>query len=200
VLHAPLTGIFLIAEISGGYALFVPLMLVSATSYFVAKYFEPNSIYTKTLIERGLINKDKDVDVLSEMSIESIIENNFSVINVNDTLRNLVGVIAVSKRNIFAVVDDEYKLEGIIMMDDVREVMFNTHLYDQTLIKELMNIPPFIANVNEKMDVLMNKFEEYAVWNIPVVDEEERYVGFISKSGVLDKYREKLIVQKEEVI
>ncbi len=200
VLHAPLTGIFLIAEISGGYALFVPLMLVSATSYFVAKYFEPNSIYTKTLIERGLINKDKDVDVLSEMSIESIIENNFSIINVNDTLRNLVGVIAVSKRNIFAVVDDELKLEGIIIMDDVREVMFNANLYDQTLIKELMNIPPFIANVNDKMDVLMKKFEEYAVWSIPVVDEEERYVGFISKSGVLDKYREKLIVQKEEVI
>ncbi len=193
VLHAPLTGIFLIAEISGGYGLFVPLMIVSATSYFVVRYFEPNSIYTKSLIERGLITKDKDANLLSEMKLESIIENNFSVVQAFLTLKQFVGVIAQSKRNIFPVVDDDKKLVGIIMMDDIREVMFNTEMYDKVTTSDLMNNPPFTANINDQPDILMKKFEEYAVWNIPVIDDEGIYLGFISKTGMLDKYREKLI-------
>lgn len=197
VLHAPLTGIFLIAEISGGYGLFVPLMLVSATSFFVVRYFEPNSIYTKSLIERGLITKDKDSNLLSEMKLESIIENNFSVVHTDLSLGQLVGVIAHSKRNIFAVVDFEKKLEGIIMLDDIREVMFNTEMYDKVTTNELMNIPPFTANINDMPDMLMKKFEEYQVWNIPIIDDDGIYLGFISKTGMLDKYREKLINNDE---
>ena len=200
VLHAPLTGIFLIAEISGGYGLFVPLMLVSATSFFVVIYFEPNSIYTKSLIERGLITKDKDTEVLSEMNIKSIIETNFSVVNSEMTLRELVVVIANAKRNIFPVLNDEQKFEGVILLDDIREVMFNTELYDSITMSDLMNRPLVIARNNDRLDVLMKKFEEYGVWNIPVVDEDDNYLGFISKSGVLDKYREKLISNEESIL
>lgn len=197
VLHAPLTGIFLIAEISGGYALFVPLMIVSATSYFVVRYFEPNSIYTKSLIEQGLITRDKDTIVLSEMNIADIIETNFSAVKPDQTLRELVSTIANAKRNIFPVVNDQNKFEGVIMLDDIREIMFNTDMYDKITIAELMNIPSLIANVNDKIEVLMKKFDEYGVWNIPVIDNDENYLGFISKSGVLDKYREKLIYNEE---
>jgi CIC family chloride channel protein len=200
VLHAPLTGIFLIAEISGGYALFVPLMIVSATSFFVMRYFEPNSIYTKKLIEQGLIGRDKDADVLSEMSMGSIIEDDFSKVHPDQTLRELIEVIAASKRNIFVVLSKDNVLEGIIMIDDIREIMFNTNLYDYTLVRELMSIPVFIANMHNRMEELMVKFEEYSIWTIPVVDDAGRYLGFISKSAVLDKYREKLLTKSEAIV
>jgi CIC family chloride channel protein len=200
VLHAPLTGIFLIAEISGGYGLFVPLMLVSATSFFVVRYFEPNSFYTKTLIERGLITTDKDAEMLSEMDVRSILETNFSVIHPEMKLRELVGVIANTRRNIFPVVNRKSRFEGVIFLDDIRGVMFNTELYDSITIGELMSIPPVIARVSDRLDILMKKFEEFSVWNIPVVDETGNYLGFISKSGVLDKYRERLIHKDDLVV
>lgn len=193
VLHAPLTGIFLIAEITGGYVLFIPLMIVSAMSYFITRYFEPNSIYTKTLIERGFLILDKDTALLSDMSINSVVENDFSTLGPRQTLRELVATVSASTRNIFPVVDKHNKLEGIITMDDIRDVMFKQNLYDKIRVNELMSIPKITVNQTEKMEVVMKYFEEYEVWYIPVLDEEAQYVGFISKTVVLHQYRERLI-------
>lgn len=193
VLHAPLTGIFLIAEITGGYLLFIPLMIVSAMSYFITRFFEPNSIYTKTLIERGFLILDKDAALLSELSITSVVENDFSTLGPRQTLRELVASVSASKRNIFPVVDKHNRLEGIITMDDIRDVMFKQNLYDKIRVNELMSIPKITVKQTEKMEVVMKYFEEYEVWYIPVLDEEGQYVGFISKTVVLHQYRERLI-------
>ena len=197
VLHAPLTGIFLIAEITGGYVLFIPLMIVSAMSYFITRYFEPNSIYTKTLIERGYIILDKDTALLSELSINALVENDFSTLNPRQTLRELVATVSASTRNIFPVVDKQNKLMGIITMDDIREVMFKQNLYDKMRVNELMSIPKITINPSEKMEEVMKYFEAYEVWYIPVIDEEAQYVGFISKTVVLHQYRERLIEHAE---
>jgi CIC family chloride channel protein len=198
VLHAPLTGIFLIAEITGGYILFIPLMIVSAMSYFIVRYFEPNSIYTKTLIERGYIILDKDTALLSELSINSVVENDFSTLNPKQTLRELVATVSASKRNLFPVVDKHNKLMGIITMDDIRDVMFKQNLYDKIRVNELMSIPKITVSQTDKMEEVMKYFEEYEVWYIPVLDEDAQYVGFISKTVVLHQYRERLIEQAEE--
>lgn len=199
VLHAPLTGIFLIAEITGGYILFIPLMIVSAMSYFIVRYFEPNSIYTKTLIERGYIILDKDTALLSELSINSVVENDFSTLNPRQTLRELVATVSASKRNLFPVIDKHNKLVGIITMDDIREVMFKQNLYDKIRVNELMSIPKITVGQAEKMEEVMKYFEEYEVWYIPVIDEDAQYVGFISKTVVLHQYRERLIETSDDV-
>jgi chloride channel protein, CIC family len=198
VLHAPLTGIFLIAEITGGYALFIPLMTVSAISYFITRYYERNSIYTKTLIERGFIIKDKDSALLSELSINNIIENDFSVLNPKQTLRELVGVLSKSSRNIFPVVNNKNKLVGIVTIDDIREVMFKQKLYDSTIVNELMSKPKIIITTSEKVETTMKHFETYKVWYIPVTDEEDHYLGFVSKTVILHQYRERLIEEAAE--
>lgn len=192
VLHAPLTGIFLIAEITGGYVLFIPLMIVSAMAYFITRYFEPNSIYTKTLIERGFITRDKDADLLGQLSLSSVIENDFSMLNPDQKLRELVQIIAKSSRNIFPVVNHRNRLTGIVTIDDIRDVMFKQALYDTLTVKSLMSIPKVTVKEDEKMDSVMKLFDEYEVWYIPVIDQSGQYSGFISKSGVLTQYREQL--------
>lgn len=198
VLHAPLTAIFLIAEITGGYSLFVPLMLVSATSYFMTRAFEKHSIYTKTLVERGFITLDKDKDLLDQVELKAVIEKDFVTLNPQDTLRELVKTISSSKRNIFPVVDRHQHLRGVILLDDVREMMFREDLYDSVKMLDLLSIPPFIAHLDDDVSMLMSRFEELNIWNIPVVDEKDEYLGFISKTGVLNKYRQKLIDTETE--
>jgi CIC family chloride channel protein len=197
VLHAPLTGIFLIAEITGGYVLFIPLMIVSAMAYFITRYFEPNSIYTKTLIERGFITRDKDADLLSQMNVGSVVESDFSVLSPKQKLRELVQVISKSSRNIFPVVDHKNRLIGIITFDDIRDVMFKQALYDTMIIKDVMTVPKVTVGDDERMDTVMKLFEEHEVWYIPVTDAAGNYAGFISKSGVLTQYREQLKNREE---
>lgn len=196
VLHAPLTGIFLIAEITGGYVLFVPLMLVSSISYFTTRYFEPNSIYYKVLADKGLLIKDKDEELLNQMNLSALIENDFSKLRPNQTLSELVQIVASSKRNIFPVVSADEELEGIIMLDDIRSIMFERDKYDKVRVKDLMNAPPAIAYQQETVLQLIKKFEDHQIWNIPVM-HENRYVGFISKSSLLSKYREQLMSKTE---
>ena len=196
VLHAPLTAIFLIAEITGGYALIVPLMLVSSGSYFITRYFEKYSIYTKNLIERGFITFDKDKDLLSRVDIRSIIQTDFTTLSPNQTLGELVGIIATSKRNIFVVLDEQNHLLGIITLDDIREIMFNQTEYNRVRVKKLMSIPRYTVLPNADVNELIEKFDEYNIWKIPVVDEEGAYLGFFSKTSVLDQYREKLITEE----
>lgn len=192
VLHAPLTGIFLIAEITGGYALFVPLMIVSSISFFTTRYFEPNSIYYKVLAERGLMLKDKDQELLSQLNLSVLIEKDFSILHPDMTLRTLVKMVSSSKRNLFPVIDANGMLEGVITLDDIRSIMFEHDKYDSTKVSDLMNAPPAVAHVNDSVYQIIEQFEKYNIWNIPVV-EDEKYVGFISKSALLSRYREQLI-------
>lgn len=200
VLHAPLTAIFLIAEITGGYALIVPLMLVSSGSYFITRYFEKYSIYTKNLIERGFITFDKDKDLLSQVDLSSVIETDFIELLPNQTLGELVKAITKSRRNVFVVLDEERNLLGIITLDDIREIMFRQEEYNRIKVKKLMSIPRYTTLPNTDVSELMDKFEEYNIWNIPVTDEQGKYMGFVSKTGVLNQYREKLITVEDSQV
>ncbi|MEM8893510.1 MAG: chloride channel protein [Bacteroidota bacterium] len=192
VLHAPLTAIFLIAEITHGYTLFLPLMLVSAISFNTISYFEKYSLYTKHLIERGdLIQYDRDRQVLSLINLPKIIEKDLLTIHPDATLADLVKLVQKSKRNIFPVVNDEQELKGIVTLDDIRERMFNEEARQNIIIRTIMTTPPSSVAPNEKMQSVMNKFEVTQAWNLPVI-EDGKYVGFISKSRIFNAYRTKL--------
>ncbi len=198
VLHAPLTAIFLIAEITSGYGLFVPLMLVSAISFSTISYFEKHSIYTKRLIEKGdLIPYDKDRIVLSLIDLKKIIEKDLLIIAPDATLDDLIMLVKRSKRNIFPVVNAQNELEGIITLDDIREMMFDSETRKQITLRTLMHTPPSSVSTHEKMQSVMNKFEVTQAWNLPVIDGG-KYVGFISKSRIFNAYRKKLIRQNVE--
>lgn len=191
VLHAPLTSLFLIAEITSGYDLIIPLMITSAIAYLTSKYFVSHSVYTMQLAKRGeLISRDKDKTVLTKMSLKSQIETDFSSINVKSNLGDLVKVIATSTRNIFPVVDDENNFKGIVLLNDIRDIMFNTDLYEELSVASLMVQPNDIVMLNNTMDKVVEKFNESAAWNLPVIDENNKYVGFISKSKLFTAYRE----------
>ena len=190
--HAPLTAIFLIAEITGGYTLMIPLMIVSSISYAISKYFEPFSMDTKKLGQRGKIyTYDRDHNILTTIRTSNLIEINFQKIAPDDTLGNLVEIISKSKRNIFPVTDIENKLLGIIILDNIREIMFKNELYDKVSAKELMTNPPATISPTQTMETVMKKFDETGAWNLPVIDNGQ-YVGFISKSSVFSSYRTKL--------
>lgn len=198
VLHAPLTAIFLIAEITSGYELFVPLMLASAISFSTISYFEKHSIYTKQLIETGdLIQYDKDQIVLSLIDLKKIIEKDLLTITPESSVEDLVKLVKKSKRNIFPVVNDDKELEGIVTLDDIREMMFDEEMRKTIIINTIMQLPPSSVSTQEKMQSVMNKFEVTQAWNLPVIDNG-KYVGFISKSRIFNAYRNKLIRQTAE--
>ncbi|MDA9317096.1 chloride channel protein [Polaribacter sp.] len=194
VLHAPLTAIFLIAEITGGYELFVPLMLVAAISFAFTKYFISNSIYTVELAKRGeLITHDKDKNVLMMLRIEKLIERNFTPIRLGMNLGEMLKKsVAKSKRNIFPVLDEEKRFLGIVLLDDIRSIMFDQRQYETTFVSDFMKSAPEIIFHNDSVEKIMQKFKDSGAWNLPVV-KNEKYVGFISKSKLLSAYRNKLI-------
>lgn len=198
VMHAPLTAIFLIAEITGGYALFIPLMIASTISYMTIMYFEPHSIYTKRLAAKGdLLTHHKDKAVLTLMRIGAVVETDLSIINPDDSLGRLVKTISKSKRNIFPVVDNDGMMLGIVLLDDIRDIMFNADMYENTYVRELMSLPPDFIYLDEPMDSVMRKFEDTRAWNLPVVDKG-RYVGFVSKSKIFNAYRDVLVQFSDE--
>jgi len=198
VMHAPMTSIFLIAEITGGYGLFIPLIIASTISYMTIMYFEPHSIYTKRLARRGeLLTHNKDRSVLTLMRLESEIERDLVKVNPEDNLRELVRCISQSKRNIFPVVNQENELQGIVLLDDIRHIMFNPQLYSDTYVHELMIAPPDLVYVTDSMEVVMNKFEESGAWNLPVI-KNGKYEGFISKSKIYQAYRKMLVYFSDE--
>lgn len=194
VLHAPLTAIFLIAEITGGYDLFVPLMLVATISYGFTKYFVKNSIYTAELAKRGeLITKDKDKNALMMMKIDHVLETNFVTLNPDMTLGNMLKLgVAKSSRNLFPVLDEEGQFLGIVLLDDVRSVMFDQTMYESTTVSLFMKSAPDIIFYEDSMQTVMKKFKGTGAWNLPVI-KNKKYVGFISKSKLLTAYRNKLI-------
>jgi chloride channel protein, CIC family len=195
VLHAPLTAIFLIAEITGGYELFVPLMIVSAISFAITKYYVSHSIYTLKLAERGeLMTHDKDQNVLMVLDIDKVIETNFIVLTpemkLGDILKNAV---AKSSRNHFPVVDDDYKFIGVIRLDDIRHMMFDADLYDQVDAASLMHADAGIIDYDtDSMNDIMDNFKSSGAWNLPVI-KGGKYYGYISKSKLLTAYRQQLI-------
>lgn len=196
VLHAPLTAIFLIAEVTGGYELFIPLMITSAISFSITKYFIPHSVYAMELGRKGdLITHNKDHAVLTLMDLKTVIETNFFKVYPDMTLKTLAKEAVVnSKRNIFPVINRETKaLEGIISLDDLRPILFNKSLYKKVTAGELMNNPLAIINLDsDKMTDVMKKFQDTGAWNLPVI-KNNCYYGFVSKSKLLTSYRRKLI-------
>lgn len=200
VIHAPLTGIFLIAEVTGGYSLFVPLMIVSAISYFTSRYFEKYSIYTKTLAEKGIWTPgNKDQNVLNQITFFDLIEKDFIPIKPNYSLRQILKSASRSKRNIFPVIDDNEELLGLIMLDDLREVMLNFEIFDVIVASEMMRKPVATVEIDCDMSDVMKKFDYYKIWNIPVL-EKGKYMGFLSKSAIFSKYRDMLIKQSSEIL
>jgi chloride channel protein, CIC family len=193
VMHAPLTAIFLIAEITGGYDLLIPLIITSTVSYITIRGFERHSIYHVQLAMKGeLITHDKDKAVLTFMDWKKDIETDLQKVSPNDTLGDLIKIISRSKRNIYPVVDEYNILEGVVSLDDVREIMFNTELYDITLMKDLLTIPPSYIDRKEGIEAVMESFRTTGAWNLPVLDNGI-YVGFISKARIYSTYRELLV-------
>lgn len=193
VFHAPLTAIFLIAEITGGYELIIPLMMVSSISYIIVKHFHPQSLDIRKLKDRGtIISENKDTSILSKIDVKEMIETDFATIHFKATLRDIVEIIKHSKRNTFPVVKKNNKLLGIIYLDNIREEMFNAELYDIVSAREVMRKAAMIIDTKEDIFSIMRKFEESGQWNLPVV-ENEIYIGFLSKSSILDKYRHELL-------
>jgi CIC family chloride channel protein len=191
VLHAPLTAIFLIAEMTNGYELIVPLMLVTALSFFTIKTFDPHSIFTRQLALRGdLISKDKDQTVLTVLNIKSVIDTNIMTIGKDGTLGDLTRVIARSERNMYPVLDDENNFLGVIDLNDIRGIMFDRSKYD-TPIKEFMFQPLDHVSSNDSMKAVMDKFNQTGYYNLPVIDDG-KYVGFVSRAHVLNAYRQTL--------
>jgi len=198
VMHAPLTAIFLIAEITGGYGLLIPLIITSTMAYITTRSFERHSIYHIQLARRGeLITHDKDKAALMLMDWRKEIETDLYKVKTTDTLRDLIGIISKSKRNLFPVVDEYNILEGVVCLDDVREIMFNQELYDTIFVKDLMTIPPSYIDKRENIEAVMDTFSKTGAWNLPVL-ADGYYVGFISKSRIFSTYRELLTQFSEE--
>lgn len=195
VIHAPLTAIFLIAEITGGYQLFVPLMITASISYLITKNALDYTIYTKELAKIGaVLTHNKDQMVLGLMEMDDVIEKNFKSVRPEMSLGEMLHEsVSKSKRNIFPVLNEEEKLMGIIVLDDIREFMFDNDLYNSVYVKNLMHAPPeHIFYDTDSMKVVMRKFQDSGAWNLPVI-KEGKYIGFISKSKLLTAYRRKLI-------
>ena len=197
MLHAPLTGIFLIAEITNGYSLIVPLMIVSALSYYVNRIFFRHSVYTNSVAEHGVeVTHNKDVSILNMMTINNLIETNFSKIKRGSTLGDLIPVIASSRRNIFPVVDKDGTFCGHVLFDDIRSVMFDQTLYNQP-IEEFTVIPEYLIHPEDPMEAVVKKFQISGKYNIPVI-ENGKYLGYVSRANVFSTYRKTLSEISEE--
>lgn len=195
VIHAPLTAIFLIAEITGGYELFLPLMITVAISYLITKNYMEHTIYTKELAERGdLLTHDRDQNVLTTMNLDSVIEKDFISLRPEMSLGDMLYKgVSKSNRNLFPVVDDDHVLVGIILLDDIRSIMFDQTLYNSTSVETFMQLPPgFINYDKDNMSLVMQKFQDTNAWNLPVI-KNGKYYGFVSKSKLLTAYRRELL-------
>jgi CIC family chloride channel protein len=199
VMHAPLTGIFLIAELTGGYGLLLPLMVVATTAYLTIIIFEPHSIYTMRLARKGeLVTHNKDQAILTLMSMDSVIERYEEHLHPGDDLGEVVRQISNSTRDVFPVVDDAGKLLAVLVLDRVRHVMFRTELYHQLHVRDLMSQCAARLTTNDAMDLVMQTFDRTKAWTLPVVDTDGLFVGFIRRSHVTALYRTMLHDLSEE--
>ncbi len=193
VMHAPLTGIFLIAELTGGYALFMPLMIVATCSYLTIKYFEPHSIYAMRLAQRGeLLTHHTDKSILTLMSMDSVIQHYDQVLYPDMNLGDVAAQVSNSKNHVFPVVNKQMQFVGAVYLDDIRHLVFRAELYRDFAVSQLMTQPEALLSVNDPMEVVVSVFDKTGAWTLPVVDEEGIFVGFIRKSTVLTVYRQML--------
>ena len=193
VMQAPLTAIFLIAEISGGYGLLVPLILTSAVAYGVTRIFERYSIYTKRIAASGeLLTHDSDQAVLTLLHTDAMLEKDFLPVRIDAPLGDLVEAVSRSERNIFPVLDSHGRFQGYVSLDDIRRDMFQTELYTKRHVYNYVRSAPEYIQADESMDSVMRKFEKTGAWNLPVVDENRKYLGFLSKSKIFNEYRQSL--------
>ncbi|MDI1354234.1 MAG: chloride channel protein [bacterium] len=193
IFHAPLTAIFLIAEITGGYDLIIPLMIVSSTSFVLVKYFHPQSMEVKKLKLQGtIVSEDRDMSLLGRIDIMHLVEKDFELIHPEEKLRSIVAHIKHSNRSRFPVIDKKHNLIGVIFLDSIKEEMFNPILYDKIIAKELMVKPTTKIQIEDDIFIVMKKFEESGQWDLPVV-QNSRYLGFLSKSLILSMYRKELL-------
>ena len=193
IFHAPLTAIFLIAEITGGYGLMIPLMIVSSISITVTHFFQPLSMEGQKLTGKLKLSiEDRDKYLLSKLDLSDLIETSFLPVRPTDHLRDLIQTISRSKRNTFPVVKDDGTLVGLIHLDNVRETIFNHELYDKVIVKELMHPPAATISPNDSLHRVLKKFDETNQWNLPIV-EKGKYIGFLSKASILTKYRTELL-------
>ena len=190
VMHAPLTGIFLIAELTGGYGMFMPLMMVAVGAYLTIKLFEPHSIYAMRLARRGeLLTHHTDRSVLTLMSMDSVIEKSDKILYPDQTLGDVANLVATSKGYIFPVVNKQLQLIGILRMDDIRHLVFRPELFTRFRVSQLMIESPAILKVDDSMDSVIHTFDRTNVWNLPVANQDGTFVGFIRKSTILSVYR-----------
>lgn len=196
VMHAPLTAIFLIAEITGGYVLFIPLMIVVSISYVISRIYNPYNMYWKELIHEQNIRPDQDYTMLDAIPLDSIINRNFTTLKKDTLISEFYAVLSKSNANIFAVLDNDGELEGVILMDQVRKQLFNQKPADAT-VQEIMTAPPTIIDYNQPVSDVMEVFDALDVWQLPVVNNGV-FMGFISKSTLLTQYREEIIKQHRE--
>jgi CIC family chloride channel protein len=193
VMHSPLTAVFLIAELTGGFDLFLPLMIVTISAYFTIMLFEKHSLYSIRLAQKGeLLTHDKDKAVLTLLDVRSVIENEFLTVRPETSLGEMVKAIARSPRNVFPVTDDENVLRGVVLLDNIRNIMFRPELYERFHVRRFMVSPPAKIQIDMPMDKIMQLFEDTKAWNLPVVDAGGHYLGFISKSKIFNAYRDVL--------
>ena len=199
VMQAPMTAIFLIAEITGGYELLIPLIVTAAVSYGTIRFFEPYSIYTKRIAAQGeLLTHDSDQAVLTLLKTSDLVERDFLPVYYTDTLGDLVEVVSQSRRNLFPVLDKHGRFMGMVTLDDVREIMFDRDKYDSVKMSHIMKSAPAFVYLDEKMESVMDKFESTQAWNLPVLDDENKYLGFVSKSKIFSSYRDQLKAVSDE--
>ena len=198
VMYCPLTAIFLIAEITNGYGLFIPLMIVSSISFFIVKSYEPYSMETKKLALEGMIfTHKKEKNILTSISLAEMLHDKYEYIATDKRLKDLVEIIKKSEKNIFAVVDNKKRFEGIIELNDIKQRLFQPELFDKLTIQSLMKKPAAILSYNEDMHSVMEKFDITQSWYLPVLDKEKKFIGFISKTKLFNKYREILSGQRD---
>ena len=199
VMQAPMTAIFLIAEITGGYELLIPLIVTAAVSFGTLRFFEQYSIYTKRIAAQGeLLTHDNDQAVLTLLRTSDLVEHDFSPIRYDASLGDLVHLISTSRRNLFPVLDAEGRFQGVVTLDDVRSMMFDRSRYYTVKVYSIMKSAPAFVYMDEKMESVMNKFESTQAWNLPVLDDENKYLGFVSKSKIFSSYRDQLKAVSDE--
>ena len=193
VMQAPMTAIFLIAEISGGYALLLPLILTATVSYWTMRFFEKYSIYTKRIANTGeLLTHDSDQAVLTLLKVSSLVEQDFTTVRIDAPLKELVEAFSSSTRNIFPVIDGKGRFQGFVSLGDIRKDMFDTSLYETKHVFNYVRSTPEYVYEDESMESVMRKFEKTGAWNLPVVTPDRKYLGFVSKSKIFNAYRDEL--------
>ena len=201
VMHAPFMATFLIAEITGGYGLLVPLLTASAVTYLCISPFERHSIYARKLAERGdLLTHDKDASAWRLLDMKSLVETNFVIVRSGDKLRDLVDAIQNSKRNLFPVLNEEDKFLGVIVLDDIRKIIFRPELYDTVIVDDLMH-PLSEGDLVRSSDSLSDVVEKFRVgnrYNLVVIDDSQRYIGFLSRANTFSAYRRFISATSDE--